>query len=76
MSPRQTAGCQCFPLSEEDGLMEKMAIIEKMEEKGLTAEQVAESMEFSANLLALYLTKDAYPVPKRILDKVAAIVMN
>lgn len=56
--------------------MEKMAIIEKMEEKGLTAEQVAESMEFSANLLALYLTKDAYPVPKRILDKVAAIVMN
>jgi hypothetical protein len=55
---------------------QKLEIIQKMEEKGLTAEKVAEAIEFDPRLLSLYLVKDAYPVPKRILDKIAKTVLN
>lgn len=51
---------------------QKLEVIEKMEAKGLTPAKVAELIEFSPNILSLYLVKDAYPVPTRILDKVAA----
>jgi hypothetical protein len=50
---------------------EKLAIIKQMEEKGLTPQEVAESIEFNPEVLALYLVKDAYPVPARILNKVS-----
>jgi hypothetical protein len=49
----------------------KLEIIKKMEEKGLTPKEVAESIQFDPELLALYLVKDAYPVPTRILSKVS-----
>ncbi len=47
----------------------KLQLIEKMEEKGITVAKAAESIEFNPMILGLYLVKDAYPVPKRILDK-------
>jgi phosphotransacetylase len=50
---------------------EKLAIIKQMEEKGLTPQQVGESIDFNPEVLALYLVKDAYPVPARILNKVS-----
>jgi len=54
----------------------KLELIQKMEEKGLTAAKVAEAIQFDPTILTLYLVKDAYPVPKRILDKVAAALAN
>ena len=55
---------------------QKLELIEKMEAKGMTPTQAAEAMEFDPELLNLYLIKDAYPVPKRILDKLAEVVGN
>ena len=49
----------------------KLELIQKMEEKGMTVEQVAAAIEFDPIVLSLYLVKDAYPVPNRILDKVS-----
>ena len=54
----------------------KLELIEKMEEKGMTPTQAAESMGFDPELMNLYLVKDAYPMPKRILDKLAETVGN
>ena len=50
---------------------EKLALIKQMEEKGLTPQEVGEAIEFNPEVLALYLVKDAYPVPARILNKVS-----
>ncbi len=47
----------------------KLKIIEKMEEKGMSVDGIAEAISFSPMILNLYLIKDAYPVPKRILDQ-------
>lgn len=55
---------------------QKLELIEKMEAKGMTPAQAAEAMGFDSQLLNLYLVKDAYPVPKRILDKLAETVNN
>lgn len=55
---------------------QKLELIQKMEEKGMTAAQAAEAMEFDPMLLSLYLVKDAYPVPPRILNKLAEVVGN
>lgn len=54
----------------------KLELIEKMEQKGITVAKAAEAMEFNAQVLTLYLVKDAYPVPGRILDKLEQVVMN
>jgi hypothetical protein len=55
---------------------QKLEIIQKIEAKGLTVEKVAEAIEFDPIVLSLYLAKDAYPVPKRILDKITSTVLN
>lgn len=55
---------------------QKLELIQKMEEKGMTAAQAAEAMQFDPMLLGLYLVKDAYPVPARILSKLAEVVGN
>jgi len=55
---------------------QKLELIQKMEQKGMTVAQAAEAMGFDAQLLGLYLVKDAYPVPKRILDKLAEVISN
>jgi hypothetical protein len=54
----------------------KLDLIEKMEQKGITVAKAAEAMEFNAQVLTLYLVKDAYPVPGRILDKLEQVVTN
>jgi hypothetical protein len=62
----------------EDGIMEarKIELIGQMEAKGISVAQAAEKMEFDPRLLSLYLIKDGYPVPKRILDKLAEVIQN
>jgi len=54
----------------------KLAIIAKMEEKGVTVANAAETIAFNPMILGLYLVKDAYPVPKRILDKLETALAN
>jgi predicted HTH domain antitoxin len=54
----------------------KLELIEKMEEKKISIPEAAKAIGLSANLLQLYLVKDAYPVPKRILDKLAEAISN
>jgi hypothetical protein len=54
----------------------KMELIEKMEQKGMTVQQAAEAMEFNPMILGLYLIKDGYPIPTRIMDKLAAVLQN
>ncbi len=53
---------------------QKLELMQKMEEKGMTPAQAAEAMGFDPLLLSLYLVKDAYPVPPRILAKLAEVV--
>ncbi|MGC8490840.1 MAG: hypothetical protein ACP5SH_03785 [Syntrophobacteraceae bacterium] len=55
---------------------QKLKLIEKMEEKGMSVAQVAEAISFDPMVLGLYLIKDAYPVPKRILDKLEGALAN
>lgn len=52
----------------------KLALIQKLEEKGIAVDKAAEAIKFDQTLLALYLVKDAYPVPTRILDKLEQFV--
>jgi len=54
----------------------KLELIQKMEEKSITVSQAAQAMQFDPKLLELYLVRDAYPVPKRILDKLKEVVNN
>lgn len=54
----------------------KLKIIEQMEEKGMSIATVAEAISFDPMILGLYLAKDAYPVPKRILDKLKGTLAN
>ncbi len=45
----------------------KLKIIEKIEEKGMSVEEVAKAISYeNPMVLGLYLVKDAYPVPARI----------
>ncbi len=54
----------------------KLELIEKMETKGMSVAQAAEAISFDPKILGLYLVKDAYPVPKRILDKLEGALAN
>lgn len=55
----------------------KLKIIEKIEEKGMSVEEVAKAISYeNPMVLGLYLVKDAYPVPARILDKIEASLAN
>jgi hypothetical protein len=54
----------------------KLKIIEKLEEKGMSVAAAAEAISFDPMVLGLYLVKDAYPVPGRILDKLEAALAN
>jgi hypothetical protein len=54
----------------------KLKIIEQMEEKGMSVTTAAEAISFDPMILGLYLVKDAYPVPKRILDKLEGTLAN
>lgn len=55
---------------------QKLDVIRKMEEKGVTLVEAAERIAFDPALLKLYFAQDSYPVPKRIIDKLAASMNN
>lgn len=55
---------------------EKIKFIEAIEQKGLDVGEIAEKIEFDPIILKLYLTRDDYPIPKRILKKIEEVVMN
>jgi len=48
----------------------KLELIQKMEEKGVTVEKLAADIELSPMVLGLYMIKDAYPMPTRLLNKI------
>ena len=54
----------------------KLKIIEKMEEKGMSVATVADTISFNPMILELYLVKDAYPMPTRLLDKLEGALAN
>jgi hypothetical protein len=54
----------------------KIELLEQMEAKGITVSQAAEAMGFNSTLLGLYLVKDGYPVPPRILNKLAEAIQK
>jgi hypothetical protein len=54
----------------------KLEVIEKMEERGMRVAEAAQAISFDPVILSLYLVRDAYPVPKRILDKLEGAISN
>ncbi len=55
---------------------QKLELLQKMEQKGITVAEAADKIAFDAALLKLYFAQDAYPVPKRIMDKLAGAIAN
>lgn len=54
----------------------KLEVMQKLEAKGVSVAKAAEAIGFDPTLLSLYLVKDAYPVPNRILEKIEKAVLN
>jgi len=54
----------------------KSKVIESMEQKGMSVAKAAEAIQFDPMILGLYLVKDAYPVPSRILDKLEGVLLH
>jgi hypothetical protein len=65
-----------FHAQESEMEQRKLQVIEKMEEKGISVAEAAEAISFDPVILSLYLVRDAYPVPKRILDKLESAMAN
>jgi hypothetical protein len=55
---------------------QKLGLFQKMEEKGISVSEAAEKIGFDPALLKLYFAQDAYPVPKRIIEKLAEAISN
>jgi hypothetical protein len=55
---------------------QKSEVFQQMEQKGVTLAEAAEKIGFDPALLKLYFADDAYPVPQRIIDKLAAAINN
>lgn len=55
---------------------EKIKVIEAIEQKGLDIREIAQKIEFDPILLKLYLNRDDYPIPKRILKKIEEVVVT
>ncbi|HYA03930.1 MAG TPA: hypothetical protein VEI04_12535 [Syntrophobacteria bacterium] len=47
---------------------EKRELKEKLTAKGITLDKAGEAVKVPGSLLALYLTEDSNPVPKRIVE--------
>ncbi|UCE82319.1 MAG: hypothetical protein JSV47_11465 [Deltaproteobacteria bacterium] len=47
---------------------EKAALKEKLAEKGIGLDKAAEELNVPEQMIALYLTEDSNPIPKRIVD--------
>lgn len=56
--------------------MEKSELLQKMQEKGMSVAGIAEAIGFDAQLLSLYLVNDSYPVPTRIMKKLAEAIAS
>lgn len=56
--------------------MKKQELIEKLEAKGMTVDEIAGAIQFDPMILGLYLAKDEYPIPKRILQKLEEVAAN
>ena len=50
------------------GPAEKQALKAKLSEKGIDVEKAGEELKVPGQILALYLTEDSNPIPKRIVD--------
>ena len=55
---------------------EKLEVMEKMAQKKLSVEQVAEAIQFDPVVLGLYLARDDYPMPMRIIKKINETALN
>ncbi len=55
---------------------QKLELSRNMEAKGISLAEAAERIAFDPNLLKLYFAQDSYPVPKRIIDKLAEAISN
>jgi hypothetical protein len=55
---------------------QKFEVMKKLDGKGLTLSEAAKIIGFDPELLKLYFAQDSYPVPQRILDKLAEAVNN
>ena len=55
---------------------QKLELLQKMEQKGITVAEAAGKIAFDATILKLYFSQDAYPVPKRIIDKLTEAISN
>jgi len=49
----------------------KQELLQKLTSKGVTVPQAAETVGIDPQILKLYLADDAFPVPTRILNKLA-----
>jgi hypothetical protein len=47
---------------------EKAALKEKLAEKGIGLDKAAEELKVPEQMIALYLTEDSNPIPKRIVE--------
>jgi len=55
---------------------EKLELIQKLEEKGIDVTEAAKAIEFDPQILRLYLVRDDYPIPTRIMAKLKEAVLN
>ncbi len=55
---------------------QKLELSRKMETKGISLAEAAERIAFDPELLKLYFAQDSYPIPKRIIDKLAEAISN
>lgn len=56
--------------------LQKSELLQKMEKRGISVTEAAERITFDPALLKLYFAQDAYPIPKRIMDKLAEAINN
>lgn len=54
----------------------KTELLQKMAQKGIDVQTLAQTMEFDPVLLKLYLVKDEYPIPARIIKKIEEVLAN
>ncbi len=54
----------------------KTQLLEKLTQKGMDVQALAEAIEFDPSILKLYLIKDDYPIPMRIVKKIEEVLAN
>ncbi len=54
----------------------KTELLEKLAQKGMDVPSLAQAMEFDPGILKLYLVKDDYPIPTRIVKKIEEVLAN